>query len=231
MSNLVSLKISDLSYTYGEKEVFTNLSFLLKQGDFTILMGANGAGKSTLLKLITRSLPIQKGTIELFGQKLARKTQKYIGYVPQSLTLQIPNFPIRCSEFLYSSLISLKTLARPYTAKEKDLAKQALDLTATTHLQNKLLTNLSGGEKQRLLLARAILKKPKLLLLDEPFNHLDYKSQQIIHATLQQLNQEGTSILLISHSKEYAIQTAKSVLFLDTTLQEIDPQTLPLMPV
>ncbi|RDU59645.1 ABC transporter ATP-binding protein [Helicobacter marmotae] len=171
----MSLSVSALSYTLGHKVLLDDISFRVTQGEFLGILGANGAGKSTLLKHILGILPLQKGEITLFDKPIGdysiKELSKLIGFVPQKSGITMP---LLVRDVLLMGKYG--TLQNAFTHYSKDDVEQVEEMACALKIEAFLFRNvlsLSGGEFQRVLLARALLKKPKILCLDEPTSALD----------------------------------------------------------
>lgn len=188
-----ALTVHELSFFYErEKAIFNNLSFSVKEKSFLPIIGVNGAGKTTLVKLILGLLKPQKGTIKIFNKSL-EESKNSLGYVPQQIIYD-PQFPISVREVIAFGLINFKCSKH----KEEDCIDYALEQVNLLHLKNKPFTTLSGGEKQRTLIARAIINHPSILILDEPTASLDPKNKSRIIELCRKLN-ENYTIIFITH--------------------------------
>lgn len=202
-----AIVIDQLSFSYHHEQVLRDISLTIEQGDFIGLIGQNGSGKSTLLKLILGLLPLQKGTISLFGQSLPTfSAWGQIGYVAQhSLIAQ-------------QQPISVKEVLR-MTGATTEAIQEALALVNLLDQQQRVLTDLSGGQQQRVFIARALLKQPRLLILDEPTVGVDSRSQQQFYALLKHLNQsKKLTIILVSHELDVVAKIVDKVACLNQTL-------------
>ncbi|MBT0728270.1 zinc ABC transporter ATP-binding protein ZnuC [Rosenbergiella australiborealis] len=194
-SNLVALQNIDVAF--GQKQVLQNISLTLTPGRILTLLGPNGAGKSTLVRLILGLVTPTQGTIE-------KKSGLRIGYVPQKLHLDI-TLPLNVERFL--------RLARQ--AKHVDI-HAALQRVNADHLRLSAMQKLSGGEMQRVLLARALLGKPELLVLDEPTQGVDVNGQVALYDLINQLRHElGCAVLMVSHDLHLVMAKTDDVLCLN----------------
>ncbi|PCK09122.1 MAG: zinc ABC transporter ATP-binding protein ZnuC [Alteromonadaceae bacterium] len=174
------LSLHDIGVQLNRKEVLRNISFDIQRGEITTIIGPNGAGKSTLLKVITQLQRPSTGKLEV------AKSLTY-GYVPQKLSL-VYSMPLKVSRFL--------SLARC----SREEYKSALALLGITHLGARQMHNLSGGELQRVLLARAIARKPDVLVLDEPLQGVDVAGQVELYGMIAGLRETiGCAVVLVSH--------------------------------
>lgn len=192
-----AINIENLSVYYGDTPAITNVSFEVKEGEFLGIIGPNGGGKSTLLKAILGLIPITTGSIQIYGQN-QWKNGSTLGYVPQFATMD-RRFPISVEEVaLTGRLNSGLSPFMKYSKTDKKIAYHQLERVGIEGLDKRQISELSGGEFQRLLIARALAINPKLLLLDEPTASVDASSREKIYNLLEELNKEMT-IVLVSH--------------------------------
>ena len=185
--------VNNLTFAYTQKLVLNNVSFSLKSGDFLTIHGKNGTGKSTLIKCFLRLLKINDGMILLDDVDInSLRTFTNIGYVPQKNEFNY-EFPITVFEIL--SCAYLKKRDAYYT----DIVN-AFDLNKIYH-EN--INNLSGGQLQRVFIARALLNKPKLIIMDEPTVGVDIDNIKTLYETLKKLKEDGITIILVSHDMDF----------------------------
>lgn len=192
-----AIHIDDLSVNYGQTPALTGVCFDVSEGEYLGIIGPNGGGKSTLLKAILGLVPISSGNIEIYGEKPGN-CRTSIGYVPQFASLD-KRFPITLGEVVLTGRLR-KGLAPffRYTEKDKDFARQMIRRVGLEGFEHRQISELSGGEFQRMLIARALTVNPKLLLLDEPTASVDVASRDQIYTLLAELNQNMT-IILVTH--------------------------------
>ncbi|HCT65127.1 MAG TPA: ABC transporter [Lachnospiraceae bacterium] len=192
-----AIHIDNLSVYYGETAAITDVCLDVNEGEFLGVIGPNGGGKSTFLKAILGLIPITTGSIQIYNQE-ARKNLTAIGYVPQFATMD-RRFPISAFEVVLTG--RLKAGLSPfmkYSKEDKEIAYEQIKRVGIESLANRQISELSGGEFQRLLIARALTVNPKILLLDEPTASVDASSREQIYALLENLNKEMT-IVLVTH--------------------------------
>ena len=218
MSKESILEVKNLSFSYGQEEVLSDLNFQIYSGEYVGLIGANGSGKSTLLKLLLNLLQPDEGEISLFNLPINNfHNWNKIGYVPQIISSEIMGFPITVKE-----AILLNYNSQNNSENQKSALKRVLEITETATIQKKLLSDLSGGQRQRVFIARSLINNPELLILDEPTSGIDQKSQVSFYTLLNKLNVEfGLTILFVSHDLEVISMEADRILCIDKNrLQE-----------
>ncbi len=207
------IEIEDVSISYGRLEVVDHVSFDIQENDFLAIVGPNGSGKTTLMKAILNLVPIQGGRISHHESI----SQADIGYLPQASFLGDKHFPATVKEIIATGLPQ-QNLWRLSKENEKAI-RQVSGLLDIKHLLNKKIGHLSGGQHQRVLMARALVKAPKILILDEPTSALDPKIREDFYDLIHHLNaHEQVAIVLISHDLQSVNQYAKRILYLDQKL-------------
>jgi len=217
--NLI-IETKNLSDSYGQTEALTNVSFTVEKGDFVGLAGPNGAGKTTLIKTILGLLPTSKGEIKLFG-KTKEKFNDWgkIGYLPQKLSTINTLFPATVDEVVTLGLLSQKKIPRIINANDQKRASETLRELGIFDLKKRMLSELSGGQQQKVLLARALVSNPEILIFDEPSTALDPESRESFFQLIQKLNKKnGTAVILITHDTGYIGQYANKLLYIDKSL-------------
>jgi zinc transport system ATP-binding protein len=196
------IEISEVSFSYSsEVEILKDISLAIHQGDYLGVIGPNGGGKTTLIKVMLGLLKPTKGTIKLFGTDLKRfKDWWKIGYVPQKAAYFDTNFPSTVSEVVSMGRYPKKGFFRGLNRTDKELIEQAMENVGITHLKNRLIGRLSGGELQRTFIARALAAEPKIVFLDEPTAGVDLNAQEQFYSLLEKLNKElDLTLVLVSH--------------------------------
>lgn len=189
------LSLRGLGVSYGSDVAVHGVDLTIHQGEIIGLIGPNGAGKSTLLKAILGLLPASTGSVEF---KLIPDATN-IGYVPQRLALD-PSIPFSVSEFLSLNLPDQHCWLPRKNPARLDLIQSQLAAVQAEHLLDRSIGSLSGGEFQRITIAYALLRSPRLLLLDEPTTGIDQQGSEILEKLLRNLrNERGIAILIVSH--------------------------------
>lgn len=192
------IEVKNLSLGYNNKTVLKNLNFNIEENDFLCIVGPNGSGKSTLIKgLIGLITPI-KGKVIYKNLK-----QNFIGYMPQEVKVD-SNFPASVYEIVLSGTLNKLGIKPFYGKKEKEKANEALKILNIGNLKDKSFTELSGGQRQKVLLARSLCATSKLLILDEPSNNLDSQSKKELYKTVIDLNKNNKiTVIMITHDLDH----------------------------
>ncbi len=194
--NLIEIK--NLTLGYDKKKVLCNLSFNIEENDFLCIVGPNGSGKSTLIKGILGLIKPLEGKVIYNNLK-----QNFIGYMPQELKVD-SNFPASVYEIVLSGTLNRLGIKPFYGKIEKEKANEALKTLKIENIKDKSFTELSGGQRQKVLLARSLCATSKLLILDEPSNNLDSKSKKELYKTVVDLNKNrGITVIMITHDLDH----------------------------
>ena len=202
----------DLSLGYDSRAIIQNLNFTVNTGDYLCMVGENGSGKTTLMKTILGLRKPLYGEIRM-GNGLKSSE---IGYLPQQTLVQ-KDFPASVREIVLSGCLGSCGTRPFYGRKEKESVAENMDRMGISHLAKCSFRNLSGGQKQRVLLARALCAARKMLLLDEPVAGLDPGATAEMYRLIEKLNQDGMTILMISHDISAAITYASHILHIGRT--------------
>ncbi len=211
-----ALAVENISYAFGTQSVLKQLSFSVQQSDVFIIIGPNGAGKTTLIKLMVGILKIQTGQIEILQAPLGRYTQKRLAkvsaYVPQGLPV---GFPFTVEETVLLGRAPHQKVLGLASQNDLDIAQHAMAFTEVAHLARRKLDQLSGGEQQRVLIARALCQQPQVILLDEPTAFLDLSHQIRIMDLMEKLKTErGVTVVMVSHDVNLAAMYGDQLLLL-----------------
>ena len=213
----MAIDIKNLNYYYGDIPALKDLNFSVTKGDFFIIIGPNGSGKTTLMKLMAGILKPKKGRLKILNRAIGNYTRKDLAktmaFVPQIMPVDFP-----------FSVIEVVLMGRsPYMGmlgveQEEDLkiAKQALTFTGAEHLAHRKLDQLSGGEQQRVFIARALCQEPDIILLDEPTASLDLAHQIRLMDLMEKLKKEtGITVVMVSHDVNLAAMYSDRLLLLN----------------
>ncbi len=221
------LQLDQVTFRYQEELILDRVSLTVERGDYVGLVGPNGSGKSTLVKVALGLLPTPAGAVRLFGQPLADfEAWAKVGYVPQHVFRNERNFPATVREVVESGHMGRAPLWCQFGIGACHSIDEPLALTGITHLGQRRIGELSGGERQRVFIARALVSRPELLILDEPTTGVDSRAQQDFYALLKRLNEEhGLTILLISHDLEVVAHEARTAICLNRGIVYQGPAT------
>jgi len=215
----VIVEVNNLSFFYQQQQVLQDVSLQLEEGDFAALIGPNGGGKTTLIKIMLGLLSPDKGNIKIFGHK-GNGRKKYMAYVPQFANFR-RDFPITVYETVSQGCLGNGGMMGLFSRPDKNAVEQAMQETYTWQFRHRPISDLSGGQLQRVLVARALAGKPKLLLLDEPTANIDERSEKDIFDLFKELNKRMT-IIVISHDIAFVSEYVNRVFCLNKTLLKHD---------
>lgn len=198
-----------LKVGYQGRAILPPLDFRIRPGELWVLAGRNGSGKSTLLKTLL-------GLIPPVGGRIIRRSEASITYLPQKQALD-PIIPMRVIDIVSEGVEARWSFLLPWIARDlRTQIQKALDLTGTAQLSHRSFTELSEGQKQRVLIARALASAPDLMLLDEPTSSMDLPSEREAIEQIDQLRRKlNTAVLIVSHHLPAAVKAADRVLFVD----------------
>ncbi len=208
-----ALSVENLTIKFGNHTALENINFDLPAGDFLAIVGPNGSGKTTLIKSILGINNVSKGKIKIFGSGVNDSGPGTIGYVPQFKSLD-RSFPARAIDLVASGLAN--TWPGRISGKLKDRSLQALEEVDAAKIWKRQLNSLSGGELQRVYLARGIVRNPKILMLDEPETGVDMVCETALNHLIDRINQEkGTTIVMVTHNWATAFHHARTALLIN----------------
>lgn len=208
-----AVEVRNVSYRRNGKEILKEINLTVKEKDFLSIIGPNGAGKTTLLRIIAGILEDYEGEVRIFGEH-PKKARKFIGYVPQETNFDL-SFPM--TVFRAVILARYPGIFRAFRREDFEKALRTLEMLGIENLKDRKINELSGGELQRVLLARALVRDPKILLLDEPTSHIDFEAEKSFYDLLAELNREIT-IILVTHDINVVSRYTKSVACLNKKL-------------
>jgi len=201
------IHVEDLTFRYDGMDAISDITFAVEKGIYMGIVGPNGSGKSTLIKNILGILQPEQGRVELFGKSIAHFRQwEKIGYLPQRLSALNAHFPGTVEEIVQMGL----------PKRDSVMLRRTLEMMAIAHLASRLIGELSYGEQQRAMLARALMRRPELLIFDEPTTALDPETREIFYSLTQEMSRmDGTTVILITHDIGVIGQYAQNLLYLD----------------
>ena len=208
---MIQIKDLTFSYTGNEPYILDKINLNIKSGSYVSILGENGSAKTTLVKLILNLLKPLSGTITLGAEK--------IGYVPQRVENFNSQFPITVCEMLKCHMKVLKL-------KSSKSIDNSLDAVGMDSFKNTLIGDMSGGQQQKIFIARALMGNPKLLILDEPSTGIDIQSQMEIYSIIKHLNLHlGITVLAVEHNLKAALDNSTHICMMENgsaTLHQID---------
>jgi iron complex transport system ATP-binding protein len=208
--------VKNLWFSYGSKDVLKNVSFSLEQGKFYSVIGPNGAGKTTLLNLLTGYFKKHKGEIRFLEKSIQNysieELARYFAIITQGASIR---FPFTCLEIVMMGRNPFMTRMKRFSDKNLDIVYEAMDMTDTLQFADTLITEVSGGEFQRVMFARALAQKPKVLFVDEAFSGMDISHRiRSLKLISQLVEQEHLTVFAIMHDLNFAYSFSDEILAL-----------------
>lgn len=214
------IDIQDISFEYEETKALDHISMKVEEGDFLAILGPNGSGKSTLLKIMLGLIKPSKGKIELFGiDSKSFKNREWIGYVSQKSNSFNSGFPATVKEVVAGGLVKKTGLFHRLPKTMYHQVVEALEAVSMEAFINRSISELSGGQQQRIFIARALIAKPKVLILDEPTVGIDHENVQAFYDMLAKLNKEkNITMVLVTHDVDTVTDRISHVACLNQTI-------------
>lgn len=207
------LQVSDLCAGYDRHAVIHNATFSVDRGEFVCMLGANGCGKTTILKNVLGLARPFSGSITMDGHSVLRMRERElarrVAYIPQAHT---PPFPFTVADVVLMGRTPYINRLSVISEGDKAIALCALRRLAIEHLADREYTQLSGGQRQLVIIARALAQKPDLLVMDEPTASLDFGNQHVVMAQMRKLADGGMGVLMVTHDPDHALLCADRVL-------------------
>ncbi len=217
-----AISVAGVCAGYFGRDVLDEVSFQVAQGEFVGIIGPNGSGKSTLLKVIAGLLPVQCGSVHVFGELPSPSVRHLIGYVPQSESVNW-SFPVTVTDVVMMGTYGSLGFGRRPGALEREATERAIDQVGMSAFANAQIGQLSGGQQQRVFVARALVQHPKLMLLDEPISGVDATTQHAIFTLLEDLQRGGTTIVATTHDLSCVAEWFDRVLCLNHSVVAYGP--------
>jgi len=213
-------ELEHICFDYGGERVLDEVSLRIDRGDFLGIIGPNGAGKSTLLRVLLGLLRPSCGHARLFGTDVPQfREWQRVGYVPQKAVAFEARFPASVFEVVVSGRVRRAGLGRRFAAPDHEATQRALETVGMLPFRERLIGRLSSGQQQRVLIARALVSHPDLLVLDEPTVGVDVDAQEQFYNLLHRLNRElGTTLVLVSHDIGVIAQEVTRLACLNRTM-------------
>ena len=207
------LQAVDLTCGYGGVPVVEHVGFSLEPGEVCCILGPNGVGKTTLFKTLLGVLPPLDGQVLIDGDSIfsmsRQQVARSVGYVPQAHT---PPFPFTVLDVVEMGRTSRVDVFRAPSELDRSIALEALNTLGIAHLHDRLYTQISGGERQMVLIARALAQQTELLIMDEPTANLDFGNQVDVLSYVRQLARAGLSVLMTTHTPDHVFMCADTVI-------------------
>lgn len=215
-----AIQVQHLSFGYkGKDDVLSDVSFSLPAGAYAGLIGPNGGGKTTLLKVILGQLQPSSGTVKIFGLSPRHAAQhRLIGYVQQRAMGQEMLLPLTVRELVTNGALLPGLSLFSGERQKRAQVDSVLEELSITDLEGRLLSSLSGGQRQRAFIARALVTRPRLLILDEPTTGIDPRSRDEFHELLTTIHRSGVTLLYVSHDTDVIASQATRLLCLNRTI-------------
>lgn len=199
MKNPFAIQIDNVTVSYGSNVILDHIDFTLNNSEFCYIIGKTGSGKSTFLKLIYRDVRPDTGSVHVADYEVSRLPEKKVPLLRRRLGIVFQDFQLLPDRNAFDNV----AFALQVTGNNKNFIKnrvlEVLGLVGLSHKRNSMPDDLSGGEKQRIVIARALANEPRLLLADEPTGNLDPDASQSIMELLQQINNRGMAVLMVTH--------------------------------
>ncbi len=209
------LSVEDLRFSYGAAEVLHGMSFTIQEGDLLCLLGPNGSGKTTLFKCLLGLFKPGQGVVRIGGEDISHfspaQLARKMAYIPQAHN---PSFNYRVLDAVLMGRTAYLKNGQAPGAKDEKIALEALEKLHILSLKDKGYAHLSGGERQLVLIARAIAQQSPILVMDEPTSSLDYGNQITVLSEVKKLAQEGYIVIMSSHNPDHAFLYANQVLLM-----------------
>lgn len=214
------IDLENVSFSYGKNIVLKNINLGIHQGDYIGVVGPNGGGKTTLLRLILGLLKPTTGTIKMFGSPLALFQEKHkLAYLAQKITNFDQWFPITVWDVVSMGRLTKVGMLKNFDKEDLNIINKSLEQVSMEKQKDHLIGELSGGQLQRVLIARALAQQPSIIFLDEPTAGVDVDSQAQFYTLLKNLNQDlGITLVLVSHDLDIVANEVTEVACINQTL-------------
>jgi len=217
-----AIEVKRITHTFAQQVIVDLISFAIPQGSFFIIIGPNGSGKTTLMKIMSGNIKLQKGDVTIQGKDIRSYSRRALAqkaaWLPQMLNL---NFPMTVKDLVLMGRSPHLGIFGLEKEKDREIAENAMAYTDVTHLGNRYMDQLSGGEQQRVLIARALCQDPEIIFLDEPTAALDIAHQMRIMDLMENLKTEKKiTVVMISHDINVAAMYADCILLMKAGRQQ-----------
>lgn len=208
---MIEFKNVGKTYETGSRAL-KNITLRIKDGEFVFVVGRSGSGKSTLIKLITRELKASEGSIIVNGRDLNRLKTREIPKYRRDLGIIFQDFRLLNDRNVYENIAFAQRVIGTPVGRIRENVPEILKLTGLSAKYKNMPNQLSGGEQQRVAIARALINKPSVILADEPTGNLDEKNSEEIMKLLYEINSLGTTVIIITHSRDIVASSGKRVI-------------------
>lgn len=213
---VIVLEVRELVSGYGKDDIVKNVSFKMDKGSFVCILGANGCGKTTLLKTILCMLPPKSGNVFFDGHDVhrlpERERAKKLAYIPQ---VHMPPFPYTVEDVVLMGRTPYLDALSHITKQDREISEAAMEQLGILPLAKRCYTELSGGQRQLVIIARAIAQEPDILIMDEPTNSLDFGNQYRVLEKVSGLVASGLGVLMVTHDPHHALYCNDKVLIME----------------
>ncbi|MEG1998112.1 MAG: ABC transporter ATP-binding protein, partial [Clostridiales bacterium] len=209
------LRVNGIAAGYGGRDVIEDISFSINPGSFTCVLGANGCGKTTLLKTVLGLIKPSRGAVFIDDKNIHSLTEKEVAsrlaYIPQAHT---PPFPFTVEDVVLMGRTPYLSALSRVSEEDRQAATQAMEKLDITHMAKRKYTDLSGGQRQMVIIARALAQEPQVMVMDEPTASLDFGNQYIVLEQMTAMTELGISVLMVTHDPDHALYCADQVLLM-----------------
>ncbi|SHJ62938.1 cell division ATP-binding protein FtsE [Parasporobacterium paucivorans] len=208
---MITMENVSKSYTEGSLAL-NNVSLTIEKGEFVFIVGNSGSGKSTLIKLLLKEIEPTEGRIYVNGRNLNKLTRHKLPYLRRDIGVVFQDFRLLKDRNIYENIAFAQRVIGAPKRKIKTRVPEVLSLVGLSEKYRSFPTELSGGEQQRVAMARALINRPVIMLADEPTGNLDYKNSWEIMKLLEEINNRGTTVLVVTHNREIVDAMQKRVI-------------------
>ena len=222
---MIEFKNVTKGYDKNKSDALKNVSLFIDKGEFVFLVGRSGAGKSTFIKLLLREIEATEGSVYINNFNVSKLSKKEIPFLRRKMGIVFQDFRLLENKSVYENVAyAMEIIGK----SEKQIQKRvplALDMVGLSHRMNHYPHELSGGEQQRVVIARAIINNPSILICDEPTGNLDPETSYEIISILEEINRRGTTVVVVTHDREIVDTMKKRVLTLEEGILKVDDAT------
>lgn len=232
MSENTVIELNNISLSFDSRQVLSNINFKLRNGEFCYLIGPTGIGKSSILKMLYRDIIPDSGTVRVTDMPVNKLSMRQVPILRRKLGIVFQDFQLLQDRNVYDNIAFALQVTGEKSKFIKQRVVEVLSLVGLSHRSKNMPYDLSGGEQQRVVIARALANEPRILLADEPTGNLDPKASKEIMEILKQINNRGTAVLMITH--DYSIvrhYTYRTVRIFDGKIQDLAWKGNKLVPV